>query len=239
MRQHLKRIWLLLSLLSTAASAQGQIGYIENPPWLVSSAAPPTGILPDLAALLFVEVPMPSVLVLPPRRLRAEMTAGTLQWTFWPCHLAPNSYHNLGTFMKDAFGYAVRADAGIHQHRDLQGKAVGVWASRLGLMPALEQDRTIIKSEFNSIESALMMLKSGRLDAVVTGHAVFRWQLKRDPLLAEKLSYVPQVELAHCLFAHPSVSADDRERISQRLQRIVQQGLIEAVVERQLAAPTP
>lgn len=232
----MKRTLCLLTFVSMLAAGQEQIGYIENPPWLISATPTPTGILPDLAALLFAEQTMPTAQLLPPRRLRAEMAAGAIQWTFWPCHMAPAGYLNLGVVMKDAFGYAVRADANIHQYSDLQGKTVGVWASRLGLLPALEQDPLINKVEFNAMESALKMLKSGRIDAVVSGQIVFRWQIKQEPAFAAEFAYVTEMETNHCFFAHPSVSVETRERLRLRLQHLVKQGSINAAVERQLAS---
>lgn len=232
-----KRTLWVLAFVSAFATAQERIGYIENPPWLIDATPTPTGILPDLTALLFADVTTPTAQILPPRRLRAEMAAGTVQWTFWPCHMAPTEYLNLGVVMKDAFGYAVRVDANIHQHRDLQGKTVGVWASRLGLLPALEQDRLIKKVEFNSMESALLMLKAGRIDAVVSGLIVFRWKTTNDPAFASAFAYVTEMETKHCLFVHPSVGPETRERLRLRLQTLVEQGVIEAAVERWLVSP--
>ena len=222
---------LLLFLFSDALSAQEQMAILDTPPWYQHADGGAQGLLPELTTLLFAEAP-PALRPLPPRRLAAEFGSGALQWLYWPCHVPATQLSNLGVVVTTNYGIVVRADSAYHQLSDLRQRTVGVWTERLGMLPELETDPAISKHEVNSLDTALQMLLSRRLDAVSMANGVMNWHVRQGPWPASAFRFVPVREAQMCLFASARVPADRQQQMRARLTDASVQQQIAAIVQR-------
>lgn len=232
-RSQILLLFLVLALLLPASGrAAEQIAIMDIAPWYLHSEGGDGGILIELSQQLFANTTLPQVQVLPPRRIAAELSAGTFHWLYWPCHMQTPGFNSLGTALTVQTGMALRADSPVQVLTDLRGQRVGVWTTRFGLLPELEQDQAIEKHEINKVDQGLLMLQANRLAGIALNDRVLYWHLRELGLPIAQFRYLPIKEVQFCLFGHQSLSEARRQQLSGQLASLVKERRLEQILAR-------